>query len=376
MIYLDNAATTAVDPSVIDEISRKLEDCFGNPSSLYDLGLASKKVLDQSRRKIADALGCTTAEVYFTACGTESNNLAILGSARARKKWGDKIVVSGFEHPSVQNTVDSLQEEGFRVVKIMPRKDGTIDPEEFLAAIDEKTVLASCMRVNNEIGTLTDTAGLAERVKKINRRTAFHCDAVQGFLKHPTELSGGIDTLSVSAHKIHGPKGIGALYIRKGFHLVQTQFGGGQENAVRSGTENIPYIAGFAKAVEMWGPSEKRRAEVTALRDELWENICGISGTVRNSPENASPFILNISVTGIRSETLLHYLESRGIYVSSGSACSKGEKSHTLSAMQVSPERADSALRFSFSSGITEEDIIQTADALKTAAATLERTRG
>ena len=198
MIYLDNAATTAVHPDVIAEIAYQLDSHFGNPSSLYDLGLESRKVIDRSRSVIARSLGCEPAEVYFTSCGTESNNLAILGAARARKKWGNKIVVSGFEHPSVQNTVSSLADEGFEIVVVDPEPDGTLDLDKILNVVDSKTVLVCCMRVNNEVGSMIDTPLLAKKVKMINRRTAFHCDAVQSFLKHSTDLNGMIDTLSIS----------------------------------------------------------------------------------------------------------------------------------------------------------------------------------
>ena len=373
MIYLDNAATTSVFPQVADEISAILRDSFGNPSSLYGYGLQSKKILDRSRARIARAMGCDPAEVYFTSCGTESNNIAILGGARARKAWGNKVIVSGIEHPSVQNTVASLANEGFEIVVIPPEEDGNLSVERFLENVDRRTVLVTCMRVNNETGAVTDVSRLAEEVKKINRRTAFHCDAVQSFMKHRTPLTGAIDSMSVSGHKIHGPKGVGALYLRKGYSIAQSQFGGGQEKGIRSGTENVPYIAGMAKAAELIGSAEANLSHVRDCRDALWNGVKEIPGIVRNSPENASPYILNLSLPGIRSETLLHFMESRDILVSSGSACSKGEKSHTLEAMGIGEDRIDSALRFSFSSTSTLEEALKAADALKEAAETLER---
>ncbi|MDO5138834.1 MAG: cysteine desulfurase family protein [Oscillospiraceae bacterium] len=373
MIYLDNAATTNVFPEVTEVIASVLRDSFGNPSSLYSLGIESKKIMDRSRAQIARAMGCDPAEVYFTSCGTESNNLAILGAARSRKAWGNKVVISGIEHPSVQNTAASLANEGFEVVVIPPEEDGNLCFDRFLNEVDKRTVLVTCMRVNNEIGALTDTALLAKKVKEINRRTAFHCDAVQSFMKHTTALDGSIDSMSVSGHKIHGPKGIGVLYLRKGFSLEKTQFGGGQEKGMRSGTENVAYIAGMAKAVELIGPVRKNLEHVGICRNILWDSIRDLPEVRLNSPESASPYILNISVLGYRSETMLHFLESEGVFVSSGSACSKGEKSHTLEAMCLGDDRVDSALRFSLSAETTEDDVKTAAEALKKGIKTLER---
>ena len=373
MIYLDNAATTNVFPEVTEVIASVLRDSFGNPSSLYSLGIESKKIMDRSRAQIARAMGCDPAEVYFTSCGTESNNLAILGAARSRKAWGNKVIVSGIEHPSVQNTAASLANEGFEVVVIPPEEDGNLSIDRFLNEVDKRTVLVTCMRVNNETGALTDTALLAKKVKEINRRTAFHCDAVQSFMKHTTALDGSIDSMSVSGHKIHGPKGIGVLYLRKGFSLEKTQFGGGQEKGMRSGTENVAYIAGMAKAVELIGPVRKNLEHVGICRNILWDSIRNLPEVRLNSPESASPYILNISVLGYRSETMLHFLESEGVFVSSGSACSKGEKSHTLEAMCLDDDRVDSALRFSLSAETTEDDVKTAAEALKKGIKTLER---
>ena len=373
MIYLDNAATTNVYPEVTEVIASVLRDSFGNPSSLYNLGIESRKIMDRSRAQIARAMGCDPAEVYFTSCGTESNNLAILGAARSRRAWGDKVIVSGIEHPSVQNTAASLAGEGFEVVVIPPESDGSLDIDRFLEQVDKRTALVTCMRVNNEIGTLTDTPLLAKKVKEINRRTAFHCDAVQSFMKHPTVLDGSIDSMSVSAHKIHGPKGIGVLYLRKGFSLERTQFGGGQEKGIRSGTENVAYIAGMAKAVELIGPVKENLEHVRTCRDILWDSIKDFPEVVLNSPVTSSPYILNISVLGYRSETILHFLEGEGVFVSSGSACSKGEKSHTLEAMQLDGDRVDGALRFSLSADTAEDDVRQAAEALKKAINTVER---
>ncbi len=373
MIYLDNAATTKVNTDAAETVMRVLSEDFGNPSSLYSIGVESRKLIDRSRSVLAASLGCSADEVYFTSCGTESNNLAILGSARARKGWGDKVIVTGYEHPSVQNTVASLENEGFRVVTIMPGRDGRIDTEEFLSHVDRQTCLCTAMRVNNETGAMLDTAALAARVKSINRRTAFHCDCVQSYLKHPTALDGAIDTLSVSAHKIHGPKGIGLLYVRKNFNIAAVQHGGGQERGLRSGTENTAYIAGFAAAAAAAGDMRKNRSHVTALRDELRGFVLGMEQAVINSPADASPYIFNFSLPGYRSETLLHFMEERGIMVSSGSACGRGEKSHTLSAMGLDESLTDSSVRVSFTYGNTMEDVFCLERALEEAVTILRK---
>ncbi|MBQ4000668.1 MAG: cysteine desulfurase [Oscillospiraceae bacterium] len=373
MIYLDNAATTAISPAAADAADAALREYFGNPSSLYSQGLDSHKALERSRAVIAKSLGCEQQEVYFTASGTEGNNLAILGAARARRSWGNRIIVSGFEHPSVMNTVKSMEKEGFEVIVIPPGPDGRLDTDRFLEQTDKRTALVTCMRVNNEIGTVIDCARLAEEVKKINRRTAFHCDAVQAFGKHETVLNGSIDTLSVSAHKIHGPKGIGCLYVRKGFNLENVMFGGGQERGLRSGTENIAYAVGFAKAVSELGNIRKQNDKVTGINSVLRKKLEDSGAAVFNSPDDASPYILNFSLPGFRSETLLHFMEEHGVLVSSGSACGKGEKSHTLTAMNLPDSLIDSAVRVSFSSTTTEEEVREAAELFILAVNTLQR---
>jgi len=243
MIYLDNAATTKVCEQSIAAADRAMRELWGNPSSLYNMGFEAKKALDRARRTIADAMGCTEQELYFTACGTESNNIAILGAARARKKWGKNIVVTGYEHPSVGNTVDSLEKEGFEIRRVMPSKYGTVSLDELLSRVDSETALVTAMAVNNETGAVIDIKRLAQGVKSINSRTAVHCDCVQSFLKTKIKLKDTlVDTASVSGHKVHAPKGVGALYVRKGFNLEHSQFGGGQERGLRSGTENTAQI--------------------------------------------------------------------------------------------------------------------------------------
>lgn len=363
MIYLDNAATTPVWDDVAEVIYNSLREDFGNPSALYNLGFQTQKKLDEARSSVAKAFGCSADRLFFTGCGTEGNNIAILGGARARKAWGKKVIVTGYEHPSVALTVDSLADEGFNIIKIDPGTDGKVDPDDILEAVDSGTVLVAMMRVNNETGSMLDVSSIAGLIHKKNKRTAVHCDNVQGFMKHSLDLN-NIDTVSVSAHKIHGPKGIGALYIRKGFNLISPSHGGGQEHGYRSGTENVPYALGFAEAVKKAGNISKNLEKAAELNGYLRNRLSGCHEVIINSPSDASPYILNISVPGYRSETMLHFLEMHDIYVSSGSACSKGERSYTLTAMKLPDNVIDSALRISFSYDSKLSDVEAFADAL------------
>ena len=374
VIYLDNAATTSVDNQVIETMVRVMQEHSENPSGLYAPAIATKQVMDKARGIVAKGLGCSSNEVFFTASGTEANNLAILGAARGRKAWGNEIIASGFEHPSVEECLKALEEEGFLVHRVMPDADGSLSLDGFIEKVNGKTVLVTCMRVNNEVGTLTDCVALAKAVKAINRRTAVHVDGVQAFMKHPTVLDGSIDTFAVSAHKIHGPKGIGALYVRKGFHLKTVQYGGGQEQGLRSGTENVPGMAGFAKAVEIARGDREMLSRVEECKKVLLEGLLSIPGCVVNSPEEGSSFLLNVSFPGYRSETLLHALEQKGVLVSSGSACGHGERSHTLVAMNLPDARIDSALRFSFSSDTRVEEMPQVVEAMQAVIQQTERT--
>lgn len=366
MTYLDNAATTRVSQACAQAVYETLCGCFANPSSLYGIGLAAQKRLEAARAEVAAGMGAAPEEVYFTGSGTEANNLAVLGGARARRSWGRAVVLTGFEHPSVEQCAKALAAEGFAVRRIMPDGQGRVDEEALVAAVDRDTALVAVMQVNNEIGTVLDVERIAGRVKAANRRTAVHCDNVQGFLKHPAlRLGEGIDTMAVSAHKIHGPKGIGALYVRRGHNLENVLHGGLQERALRPGTENLAYAVGFAKAVELARPHCAGQFErLRRLNAMLREAAAALPGVRINSPQDGSPYIFNLSLIGYRSETLLHFLEQKEIYVSSGSACSKGEKSHTLSAMALPRGVIDGALRVSFSDETTEQEVQALAEAL------------
>lgn len=377
MHYLDNAATTKVDLQVADHIRKVMEQSFANPSSLYKPGLDSELILRQSRAKVAAAMGCTPAEVYFTGCGTESNNIAILGAVEARKEWADHIICTGYEHPSVQQPIEKLQQQGWKVTLVTPNEQGVIQPEQLADLVTSKTALVTAMQVNNETGAILDVQKLSKLVKEKNARTFVHVDGVQGWLRLPIKLSATqIDSYAVSGHKIHAPKGIGALYLKKNSNIIPPFLGGGQEKGIRPGTENLPYIAGLAMAAEMMQKNmPQRKKQIAHCNELLRSQLENMDGIVLNSPQDAAPEVLNFSVMGIRSETMLHFLEQKEVYVSSGSACSKGASSHTLAAMGLPSQRIDSALRVSFSKDSTQEDVQALLEGLAEGMASLARVK-
>lgn len=365
-IYLDNSATTAVDDSVSELIFKYMRENYGNPSSLHRLGLAAENLLNESRSYVAAALDCAPNEVYFVASGTEANNTAMFGCAKLKRRRGDRIIISSYEHPSVDECAKRLTEEGFDIVRIDPEQDGKISVRKLLEVCNDKTILVSVMLVNNEIGAINDIAALCRAVKSRCPNALFHCDAVQGFGKIPISCKKlGVDALSVSGHKIHAPKGVGALFVKKGIRIPPLLCGGGQESGLRSSTEATSIIAGFAFAAKSASENiSKNLAHVRALNELLRAKLENIPQVEINSPDDALPYILNISAGKVRSEIMLHYLESYGIFVSSGSACSKGAVSRTLNAYGLSPSRIDSALRISFSKYNSEEDVLAFVDKL------------
>ena len=369
--YLDNSSTTAVCPTAVKYINGALEN-YGNPSSLHLKGMEAERELTAARKAVSGLLSCRPEEIFFTGSGTEANNTALFGAAYSRKKRGNRIVTSAIEHPSVSAVMDRLENEGFEIVRIMPDGNGNISAEAVAAAIDRKTILVSLMAVNNETGAVLPLRAARQAIDAVGAPALLHCDAVQAFGKIDCSVKrSGVDLLSASAHKINGPKGIGFLYKSAKVHIEPLILGGGQENGLRSGTESVPLIAGLRGAIEEM-PSVKAFSEqMTELYSYATAktNECGFA--VINSPENGVPYILNISVPHFRSETLLHFLEGYGIYVSSGSACSKGKGSSVLRAMGLSPERVDSALRISFGRYNTKEDIDRLFDALSVAVKTL-----
>ena len=354
MIYLDNSATTRPFDSVIKAVSDNMAVNFGNASSLHHMGVSAENVLKDAKTVILDKLGLD-GNIIFTSGATESSNTVISGIPKAHKHGGNRIVTTSFEHPSVENPLRKLEETGFEIVRVKPpRRD---EPQDFeqrvIDAADENTLMVSVMWVNNETGFITDTAKIYSAVKRKNPKTIVHCDAVQGFCKLPAKTLKA-DLISLSAHKIHGVKGIGALYCAKGMRFEPLLYGGGQQGGIRSGTEPVDLIAGFAEAVRSY---PKNAPEMYAeLNGRLVPRLSELDGVVINSYNNAKN-ILNFSVRGVRSEIMLHFLEEREIYVSSGSACSKGKTSGVLAQFGVPDKDADCAIRASFSPFTSESDI-------------------
>ncbi len=372
--YLDNSATTNPCEAAITRINTALVDDWGNPSSLYEFGLNAELILDDTRNAITKLLSCKQNEIYFTSGGTESNNIAIIGTAISKRKLGNKIVTTKIEHSSVLEPMKYLEAQGFEVVYLSPDENGFISEDAFASAIDEKTILVSAMLVNNETGCILPIEKIKPIIRRAKSPALLHCDCVQAFGKMPINVSKlGVDLLSASGHKIHGPKGVGFLYKNANVHISPLTFGGHQEKNLRPGTESVPLISGLCGAIEEINVSKKYET-VRALFEYAHEKLSQFENVIPNSPkDNVLPYIVNFSVLGIRSETLLHFLESKGICVSSGSACAKGKGSYVLQAMGLDNSRVDSAIRISFSYENTKEDIDRLCDAINEANKTLTR---
>lgn len=361
--YFDNSATTRCSQGAKELMLRALTEDYGNPSSLHGKGMEAENYIRDAKAKISKTLKIRESELIFTSGGTESNNLAILGGAMANKRSGMHLVTTRIEHPAVSAPMKFLEEQGFAVTYLDVDKDGIISLEDLEAAVTDETILVSMMYVNNEIGAVEPIAEAAQIIKKKNPRTLFHVDAIQAYGKyviHPAKL--GIDMLSVSGHKIHGPKGSGFLYVKERTKLKPLIYGGGQQKNMRSGTENVPGIAGLGQAAQEAydGFSDKqehlcrlKEAFIQGLKDQEWAHINGRTG------QDSAPHIVSLSVDGVRSEVLLHALEDRQIYVSAGSACAsnKPAKSATLLAIGVPGEYLDSTIRISFCPKNTLEEV-------------------
>ncbi len=356
MIYLDNAATTHVSSATIELIGRVLAKNFANPAAVYLEGMKSEEVVENARRKVAKALSVKPSRVFFTSGGTESNNIGLSGLFFPRRGWGKNIVISGYEHPSVAGYVDYLSlQYNLEVRKIAPSSCGKISPESLLDAIDDKTAIVAAMQVNNETGAIFDISPLTNEIKKKNSRTAIFCDGIQGVLKLPQSNLGNIDAYTLSGHKLGAPKGVGALYLKEGVNYHPSSIGGGQEGGIRSGTENIAYIAALGEVCDSLAYNVDDRYKYASDLREAFLECLGEAKYVINSPSDASPYILNLSFVGTKSAVLQRALDEMGVMVSSGSSCSKGNRSKTLSAMSLPLERIDSALRISFSFENTKE---------------------
>ncbi len=363
-IYLDNSATTMVAPSVRDEMIAVLSEDYGNPSSLHSKGAEAEKLLRLAKKRIADTMKVEENTIYFTSGGTESNNLAMIGAAMAKKRRGMHIITTPMEHPSVGSTADYLEEQGFSITRLTVNKQGLVDPEEVKAALRPDTVLVSVMMVNNEVGSRQPVEEIGRIIKAYSPDILFHVDAVQGYGKYRVyPKRWNIDLLSASGHKIHGPKGIGFLYVADKVRLLPLIHGGQQQNGLRSGTENMPGIVGLGKAAEeVYTDFEDKITRVYLLKEMLQDGFSVMDGVTVNGPrerELSAPHIVSATFKDVRSEVLLHALEEKGIYVSAGSACSshKREMSATLKAIGLTKDAAASTLRFSLSTYTTEKEI-------------------
>lgn len=358
MIYLDNAATTKPCDAAVAGVMRGLET-FGNPSSLHSCGLAAELLVSDARRAVADSLGCSEEEIFFTSGATESSNTAIFGAYKSQGKRKHRVVTTTVEHPATARPIDELERLGCEVVRISPDEKGVISAEAIADAVNEDTFLVSVMAVHNETGAILPVGKAFAAIHRRFPKVITHCDCVQGYMKLPLKVKTlGADLISLSGHKVCGPKGVGALYVRKGLHIPALMLGGGQEKNFRSGTESVPLICGFGEAVKaLSGDIETRLERARGLEKQLFE-LCEKNGGIRiNYSGERSPYITSIAVDGLKSEVLLHYLEKREIFVSSGSACSKGKKSGVLSEFRIPVRDMDTTLRISFGVDTNEESL-------------------
>ena len=371
--YFDNAATTRPIKEVCDKVAKVMYDDYGNPSSKHTKGMEAEEDVDEARGIIADTLRCDKKNIVFSSGGTEANNQAIIGTAFAYRRSGKHIITTSYEHASVHEPMFFLENEGYEVTYLPVDKDGHVDPEELAANIREDTILISFMYVNNEVGAVNDVAALISAARRVKKDVIIHVDAIQAYGKYkifPSRL--GIDLMSVSSHKIHGPKGVGFLYRDERVKTGAYIFGGGQERDLRSGTENVPGIAGFGTAAKsIYSDFDEKHAHMLEVKQTLIDKIKDIDGAVFNinrdlKAETGAPHVLSVSFAGVKSEVLLHALAADGVYVSSGSACSSNhpQLSGTLKAIGVDDALLDSTIRFSISYTNTVEQAEYAADVL------------
>lgn len=369
--YFDNSATTRVLDSVKDIVVKAMTEDYGNAAAKHRKGVEAERYIKEARAEIAKTLKVQDKEILFTSGGSESNNMALIGTALANHRAGKHIISTGVEHPSVYNPLTYLEEQGFEVTFLPVDKNGHISLEQLEQTVRPDTILVSVMYVNNEVGAVEPVEEISRIVKAKNSDTLFHVDAIQAYGKYVIRpKKQGIDLLSVSGHKIHGPKGVGFLYIKSGVKIKPLIYGGGQQSGMRSGTENVPGVAGLGVAArEMYKDHEEKVRRVTELKDYMTDRLGEIEGAVINSKKGAesAPQIVSVSFKGVRSEVLLHALEDRGIYVSSGSACSSHHPgiSGTLKGIGVQPQLLDATIRISFGIFNTREEIDYCIDALK-----------
>lgn len=370
-IYLDNSATTVCAKEVIDKMMQVYSVDYGNPSAMHQKGVDAERYILAAAEQIAKTLKVSPKEIIFTSGGTESNNLAIIGSALANKRSGNRILTTKIEHPSVARAMDCLTELGFEVIALDVLKTGEVSMDALKEAMNKDTILVSTMMVNNEIGSVNPVEEIGAYIKSVNPHVIYHVDAVQGYGKmliRPKKSK--IDLLSVSGHKIHGPKGAGFLYVKEKTKIKPLMLGGGQQEGLRSGTENVPGIAGLGEAARLCNVDLKEKMQALHdLRNTFAQQLSEIEGLTINGPlpQNAAPHIISVSCRGVRSEVLLHVLEEKGIYVSAGSACSSHKRapSETLSAIGLEKDLLESTVRLSLDTKTTRQELDVVLDVLK-----------
>lgn len=370
-IYLDNSATTRCFPEVVSLMDRILLEEYGNPSSLHHKGVEAEREIRKAKEILADILKCSPRNLIFTSCGTESDNISLIGGALANQREGKHLITTKIEHPAILETCKYLASQGFEITYLPVDENGLVNPEDVKNAIREDTILVSVMHTNNEIGALEPIEEIGRVIKEKNPKTLFHVDAVQGFGKnviHPKQMK--IDLLSASGHKIHAPKGVGLLYIGDGVKVRNILFGGGQQGGMRSGTENVASIAGMALAAKMlYDHLDEDRDRLYEMKQRFLDRVTRIEGVHANGKtgRDSAPHVISLSIEGVRAEVLLHALEEKNIYVSAGSACSSNRPhiSETLLAIGTPKEYLDSTLRFSTSVMNTDEDMDDAAAALE-----------
>lgn len=377
-VYFDNSATTKPYDEVIEAVSKGMKEYFGNPSSLHKIGMNCEKRLNEAREYFASTIKCNKEEIYFTSGGSEGNNLILKGLL----KPGHHFITTAFEHHSIISTCKQLEEKGVKVTYLDVDSEGRISLEDLEEAITKDTVLVSIMQVNNEIGVIQDIEAIRKLIKERSSRAKFHVDAVQGYGKLPIDVNkSNVDFLTVASHKIHGPKGVGFIYIKKGIILNSLISGGSQEKGIRAGTENLPGIIGFEKAAQMtFEEMESRYDKVLELKKYFVERLNEIKDIrINGEIDGFSPYILNVSFLGVRAEVLLHLLEEQNIYVATGSACtsksSAAHGSYVIKSLGLSNKEVESAIRFSFSYENTKEEVDYTIDVLKKSLMFLRRVK-
>lgn len=370
--YLDNSATTKCFDEVKDIVVKTMTEDYGNPSAMHLKGVEAEKYVKEAAAAIAKTLKVQEKEIFFTSGGTESDNWALVGTALANCRQGKHIITTSFEHAAVSAPLDWLKGQGYDLTVIPVDEKGNLSMEELEAAIRPDTILVSTMYVNNEVGAVVPVEAVAKLVHEENPKTVYHVDAIQGYGKYRIyPKRAGIDLLSVSSHKIHGPKGVGFLYVSEKVKIQPLILGGGQQKGMRSGTDNVPGIAGLGIAARMvYEDHEEKIEKLRALKSYLAENLSAMERVVINgpAPEDGAPHIVNASFLGVRSEVLLHTLEEKGIYVSAGSACSSHKRaaSATMTAISADKERRESAIRFSLSEFTTKKELDHTLEEIRT----------